>query len=190
MPEHLQRLKSSSEYFSRPYNEETLVKKLDDISQGLAPEPHAIYIQIDPEGNIELSATPYVEDRKPVVAELAEHSIDVDNIFLYHHTTNRVIYEGAIASRPEVDEVLLWNEKGEVTESCTSNIVIAQGDQYITPPVSCGLLPGAYRSTLVQEERFIERPIPIDELKECEKVYLVNSLVGWREVTNWGQGNS
>jgi para-aminobenzoate synthetase/4-amino-4-deoxychorismate lyase len=190
LPEHLQRLRTSSDFFSRPYDEKKLVEQLDKITQGLTPEPHAIHIQIDPEGDIKLSVDPYVEDRSPVVAELAKQSIDVEDIFLYHHTTNRTLYDEAAVSTPGVDEVLLWNEKGEVTESCTSNIIIEQGDQYITPPVNCGLLPGTYRSKLLQEERFTERPIMIDELKECDKVYLINSLVGWREVSNWGQGNT
>ena len=190
LPEHLQRLKSSADFFSRPYDEENLLKQLDDITKEFTPESHAIHIEVDPQGNISLSANPYLEDRRPVLAELAKQNINTENIFLYHQTTNRATYDEAIAGRPDADEVLLWNEKGEVTESCTSNLVIEQGDKFITPPVSCGLLPGAYRSSLLQEERFVERPVTIKELKECDKVYLVNSLVGWREVSNWGQGKS
>ncbi len=190
LPEHLQRLKSSSKYFTRPFDEKKLIEQLDDISKNLNPGTHAIHVRVDREGIIQLSVEPYIEDRSPVTADLASQSIDAENIFMYHHTSNRVVYEEATASRPDVDEVLLWNDKGEVTESCTSNIIIEQDGQFITPPVSCGLLPGAYRSNLLQEERFTERPVTIDELKECDKVYLVNSLVGWREVLNWGQGDS
>ena len=37
---------------------------------------------------------------------------------------------------------MLWNERGEITESCTANVVIDLNGERITPPLDCGLLAG------------------------------------------------
>lgn len=41
--------------------------------------------------------------------------------------------------RGAADDVLLWNERGEITETCAANIVVQFGDDFFTPPVECGL---------------------------------------------------
>jgi para-aminobenzoate synthetase/4-amino-4-deoxychorismate lyase len=134
------------------------------------------------DGEITMTAEPEPEDRRPVRAALARHCVDTNDPFLYHKTTNRKVYETALADMPGYDEVILWNEKGEVTESCTGNIVVEQAGQYYTPPVSCGLLPGTYRSRLLQENRLVEWSIPATQLTDYTKIYVINSVVGWREV--------
>ncbi|MFM8007271.1 MAG: aminotransferase class IV, partial [Dolichospermum sp.] len=72
--------------------------------------------------------------------------IDSSNIFLYHKTTNRQVYEIAKASFPDCDDVLLWNERGEITETCIGNIVVDLNGELLTPPVQCGLLAGTFRA--------------------------------------------
>jgi branched-subunit amino acid aminotransferase/4-amino-4-deoxychorismate lyase len=54
---------------------------------------------------------------------VAQSSVDSSNPFLYHKTTNRLVYDQALAASPGYDDVILWNEKGKVTESCIANIV-------------------------------------------------------------------
>lgn len=184
LPEHLKRLRGSAAFFSRRYDEKYLKDRLDEITRGLKPRPHVIHVEVDCEGAVKLSTEPSSEDRSPVRARLAKQCIDAGNVFLYHNTTHRQVYDEAAAGMSGVDEVLLWNDRGEVTESCTANVVVELYGRYITPPVSCGLLPGVYRASLLQEGRYIERPITIDQLQDCTKLYLINSVIGWREVSN------
>jgi branched-chain amino acid aminotransferase len=51
------------------------------------------------------------------------------------------------------DEVILLNERGEVSECTSANIFIAQGDKVWTPPLSSGCLPGVTRDILLHEIR-------------------------------------
>jgi branched-chain amino acid aminotransferase len=49
------------------------------------------------------------------------------------------------------DEVILLNERGEVSECTSANVFIARGDKVWTPPLSSGCLPGVTRDILLRE---------------------------------------
>ena len=51
------------------------------------------------------------------------------------------------------DEVILLNERGEVSECTSANLVIASGNRVWTPPLSSGCLPGVTRDLLLGEIR-------------------------------------
>ena len=102
-------------------------------------------------------------------------------IFLYHKTTHRQIYESAQKAFPDCDDVLLWNERGELTESCISNLVVQLDAKLLTPPVESGLLPGVFRASLIEQGRIVEERITVGDLKRCTKIYLINSVRKWRE---------
>ena len=86
--------------------------------------------------------------------------------------------------RPGVDDVVLWNDGGEVTETTTSNIVADFGEGKVTPPVSCGLLAGTFRAELLARHEVREAVIPLDALRRAPRFWLVNSVHEWR-VAEW-----
>ncbi len=102
--------------------------------------------------------------------------------FLYHKTTNRSVYNEALASCPGFDDVILWNENDEVTESCSSNVVVSIDSKLFTPPIRCGLLAGTLRSWLLDKGEIQERIILKEDLARSDKIYLINSVRGMREV--------
>jgi para-aminobenzoate synthetase/4-amino-4-deoxychorismate lyase len=77
--------------------------------------------------------------------------------------------------------VILWNERGEITESCTANVVIELDDELITPPIACGLLGGTLRAALVDQQQIVERVIPLEVLRSARRLYLINSVRRWME---------
>jgi para-aminobenzoate synthetase/4-amino-4-deoxychorismate lyase len=54
--------------------------------------------------------------------------------------------------------------------------------ELITPPVACGLLAGTFRAELLETGKVTEHVIPLHRLKECTKIYRVNSVRKWEEV--------
>jgi len=52
-----------------------------------------------------------------------------------------------------LDEVVLLNERGEVSECTSANIFIVEGEQVWTPPLASGCLPGVTRALLLEEIR-------------------------------------
>ena len=119
---------------------------------------------------------------QPLHVCLAATAVDSANPFLYHKTTNRVVYEQALAACPGYADVILWNEKGEVTESSIANIVVELDGKLYTPPIPCGLLPGTYRAYLLEQGKVKERVIRKEDLSNSPHIYLVNSVRKEREV--------
>ncbi len=76
----------------------------------------------------------------PARVRLAQTPIDSADRFLFHKTTRRAVYDSRL--EPDVDDVLLWNERGELTESTIANIVVELDGALVTPPVEAGLLAG------------------------------------------------
>src|SRR5690625_7180407 len=56
-----------------------------------------------------------------VDVSLAKGPINKDNLFLYHKTTNRAVYEYHKETALHYFDVLLWNEEQEVTEFTSGN---------------------------------------------------------------------
>ena len=90
----------------------------------------------------------------------------------------RNIYEQALASVADCDDVLLWNAEGFVTEASSSNVIAEIDGKLVTPPVTCGLLSGTYREWLLQQGEIKERAIHIDELAKIKDLTLINSVRG------------
>jgi para-aminobenzoate synthetase/4-amino-4-deoxychorismate lyase len=79
-----------------------------------------------------------------------------------------------------VDDVVLVNDRGEVTESTIANLAVRLDGIWVTPPIDAGLLPGTYRAVLLREDRLIERPVTVDELRGAGELALMSSVRGWR----------
>ena len=70
-----------------------------------------------------------------------------------------------------------------MTESCIANLVILRQGRLITPPVDCGLLNGTYRAELLANGELSEETVSLAELKKAEKIFLINSVRKWQEVS-------
>ncbi len=76
------------------------------------------------------------------------------------------------------DDCLLFNERGNLTESCIANLFILKDDTIITPPLSDGLLPGIIRDYLIHHYTIIEQSLTLNDLMHCDGAFLTNSLMG------------
>ena len=127
---------------------------------------------------------------KPLRVAFARAPVDDTDRFLYHKTTNRGVYEAARAACPGFDDVLLFNGKGEITESTIANVAVEIQGRLCTPPVSCGLLAGTLRAQLLQQGELVERPITVEELLRSRDVILLNSVRGKYRVELDGAGSA
>jgi para-aminobenzoate synthetase/4-amino-4-deoxychorismate lyase len=180
LSEHLKRFADSAEYFDIRCDANGIVAALKTLASNLPPEPHKVRLLIDRAGRIATEAEPWNESdsREPVRLALAAQGVDSGDVFLYHKTTHRQVYAAAREGCADADDVLLYNQRGEVTETCRANIAVRLGKELITPPVSCGLLAGTYRARLLAEGKLCERVIPLELLAECDELYSLNSVRG------------
>jgi para-aminobenzoate synthetase/4-amino-4-deoxychorismate lyase len=117
-----------------------------------------------------------------VKARLAKRPVDTRDIFLFHKTTRREVYEEARTDFHDVDDVLLYNERLELTEFTIGNLVVEINGRRLTPPVSCGLLPGTFRAHLLETDQVAEAVIPVGRLKQCTAIFRINSVREWERV--------
>jgi branched-chain amino acid aminotransferase len=84
------------------------------------------------------------------------------------------------AKEKGLDEVILLNERGEVSECTSANIFIAKGDKVWTPPLSSGCLPGVTRDILLHEIQaqgyeIAEKAILPEELEQADDVFITST---------------
>lgn len=179
--EHIARMLDSAGYFDIPLKKENLEEYLEKVSSGFCT-PHRVRVLLDQTGKLNFESSPFnpLEDKQPLKAALAKEPIDSNDVFLFHKTTRREVYEYARKGFENLDDILLYNEKGELTEFTIGNLVVELGGQLFTPPVSCGVLAGTFRAHLLETGQVVERTIPGEELRACTKIFRVNSVRRWQ----------
>ena len=78
--------------------------------------------------------------------------------------------------------MLLWNERGELTEFTRGNLVVEIDGRRLTPPVSSGLLPGVLRAELLEAGEIEEAVLRREDLGRASRLALINSVRGWIDV--------
>jgi para-aminobenzoate synthetase/4-amino-4-deoxychorismate lyase len=179
LEEHIRRAANSAVYFGYEFDEDEIRCLLEDAVAGLGDDSYRVRLLQGRSGMacveaIALDAMDGVR-RVGVVFGAAESG----NAFLYHKTTKRDVYESAKVLRSECDDVLLVNERGEVTESTIANLVVETGGSKITPPESSGLLAGVFRGELIKSGEITEGVVSVDMLRGAEAVWLINSVRKW-----------
>jgi len=81
------------------------------------------------------------------------------------------------------DEALFLDVDGHCSEASASNLFVWTGETLVTPPVSCGALPGITRATVLEIAtamglEALERPCTLDEVLASEEAFLTSSLRG------------
>jgi para-aminobenzoate synthetase / 4-amino-4-deoxychorismate lyase len=180
---HVARMLDSAVYFDIPLTKENLEEYLANVSSGFRT-PQRVRLLLNQNGTLafESRTIDVLHDKEPLKARLAKEPVDSGNIFLFHKTTRREVYDSARKGFENLDDVLLYNEKRELTEFTIGNLVIDLEGQLITPPISCGVLAGTFRAHLLETGQVREKAIPIEALKESTRVFRVNSLRGWQSV--------
>nr|WP_242035614.1 MULTISPECIES: aminodeoxychorismate synthase component I [unclassified Leptolyngbya] len=181
LEQHLQRLLKSARYFGRHVDIAQLHQDCAAFVKTMLPQPHKVRLQVQQSGEILLQAQPLEPFNTPYSLPLARYPVNPNHPFLYHKTTYRQVYQQAIAAA-RAQDVLLWNDRHELTESCIANLVVEWDGQLVTPPLSCGLLPGVYRSYLLEQGKIVERVVRVEDLPKCSRVFLINSVRGLWEV--------
>ncbi|PLX95305.1 MAG: aminodeoxychorismate synthase, component I [Desulfuromonas sp.] len=183
LSEHLERLAASADYFDRLYPKTDICVKMKNLAQTLPPLPHKVRLLLAANGTFNLEAAPLAAPRAdPLRLALASSPVSSDSPFIYHKTTHRIIYETAKESAcPKADEVLLWNKRGELTETLTANLVLEIDGENLTPALGCGLLPGTLRRQQLERGTLREAVLKPEDLYRARKVWLINSVRGWRE---------
>jgi para-aminobenzoate synthetase/4-amino-4-deoxychorismate lyase len=186
---HLARLAASADYFGFPGDLGRVRRRLEEAARETRRSgdgPRRVRLLCDRRGRVRVESAPLADPRRPLRVALAASPVDSGDVFLCHKTTRRQVYERALAEARsrvaegglEIDDVVLWNERGELTETTIANLVLEVDGEALTPPVECGLLAGTCRAELLARGRVRERVLTRGDLERAERVVLVNSVRG------------
>ena len=188
---HLERLQRSARYFGFTCDVNQI---RDALNAEIAPLDPAqrwrVRLTIARDGAIAVTSSQLANMQAgpslPAVA-ISEQRTDSADIFLYHKTTNRRLYDSEF-SRVQHDygcrEVLFCNERGELTEGSRTNLFVQFEGVLHTPPLRCGLLDGTLRRSMLSDPhtRVKEAIVTPDDLKAAEKLLIGNSVIGLVQV--------
>ena len=181
LEQHLERLASSARYFGYAFDRDETVAMLD---RAVAERNEEVRVRLTlaRSGAMDVEVKPlHTANDRPVRLALDNDPVDPSDVWLFHKTTNRGPYDRRRSKRPDADDVILVNTRGEVTESTIANVAVRIDGTWVTPPRDSGLLAGTYRAVLLRDGRLRERAVTIDDLQRAEAVALVSSVRGWRE---------
>ncbi|MEP7133899.1 MAG: aminodeoxychorismate synthase component I [Chloroflexota bacterium] len=190
---HIARLLDSANYFdfptlrtggvTPPLLKDIIETYLNEISSQFT-SPQRVRLLLDKNGNLTSESKSFQpsEDHPTLKVSLAKEPIHSGNVFLFHKTTHREIYETARKVFPDCDDALLYNEQDELTEFTIGNLVVEMDGKLYTPPISCGLLAGTFRAHLLETGQVEERIVRVTDLKKCTKIFLVNSVRKWQPI--------
>lgn len=177
--QHFRRLLASARHFGFTFDPQALRQRLCLPPGGQGGLHLRVRWSLHRDGRCEVESFPFaVEPRRRWTLRLDDRPVDASNPFLFHKTTHRRVYDEARQRHPGVDEVVLWNERRELTEGLRTNLVLRLGKRWWTPRQESGLLAGVMRQCLIGRGRLQEATLPVEALTEADDIYLINSLRG------------
>jgi para-aminobenzoate synthetase/4-amino-4-deoxychorismate lyase len=181
---HLSRMAESAAYFGFRFDRVEVLRALHASLDANAPL--RIRILLERTGAAEVQTAPVTHAHSAARVALAAEPVDSRDPLLFHKTTRREPYDRRRAARPDCNDVLLVNERGELTESTLANLVVRLDGALWTPPLESGLLPGVLRAHLLARGEIRERVLHPGDLRRTDAIYLINSVRRWRRA-EWVQ---
>ncbi len=182
LDDHLGRLAASGAALAFAVDRALVLGMLRDAAARFPRRAMRVRVTVSRDGATEVESRVLGRERRFVRPRLAVAPAAVASVepFLRHKTTHRDTYDRMLALCPDADDVLLWNEHGELTESCLANLFLDRGDVLLTPPARSGLLPGTLRGRLLADGRAREAVLRPEDLA-TGRVLLGNSVRGLYE---------
>ena len=175
---HLQRLKHSAGELGFFIDGKGVADQLAETAESLS-SPTRVRLLLNSTGGVTIQTAKAGATGQQTFLAVASTPVDSADLFLRHKTTQRAVYNTFRAERPDADDVILWNEKNELTETCIGNLCLRFGDRWFTPHLSSGLLPGTYRQYLLDTGTVSAKSLPLQALYDADEVAFVNSVRKW-----------
>ncbi len=184
LPSHLRRLKTSAVFFNIPCSQADIRRRLSDFAAKISGKAK-VRLLLKANGSLILqsSSLPEKPAGQPKIA-FSCHRTSSSDLFVRHKTTFRKVYddEHERYSAKGFFDVIFLNEKGQITEGAISNIFLRLRNQWFTPPVACGLLPGIARQHFIKKWNVAQKILYPSHLQRADQIVLTNAIRGATEV--------
>jgi para-aminobenzoate synthetase/4-amino-4-deoxychorismate lyase len=176
---HLQRLAASAEHLGFRLD---LPTARCVLAARLAGQPAArVRVRLRRDGMLGVDVEPLpAPSAGPVLLAVDDDPVDPGETWLYHKTSMREPYDRRRERRPDVDDVIMLNTRGELTEVTRATLALKLDGQWWTPPLESGCLPGVERARLLEAGRLQERVLRLADLDQANGIAVLSSLRGSR----------
>jgi para-aminobenzoate synthetase / 4-amino-4-deoxychorismate lyase len=179
---HLERMASSATALGLPFDCTRAADLLRSTSSTRGPsDPLVVRLDLLPTGEISVRTRPIPAlPVRPVKVLLSPFRVDPDDPLLRHKTADRALYDREHARAIELGcfDALFINRYDHLTEGAITNLFARFGDEWVTPPLADGLLPGVWRAGFARRTGATERSLTLEELGRADEVVLGNSIRG------------
>ena len=174
---HMRRALNSARRNDQPFPNEDQIRSA--VAETIAANPYPIgrlRLLFGFDGSLRVTHQEYLElntSAKLGIRDLsAEVSVPVEK--RYPYTQNLQLLDEAKSAG--FDDYVLINPDGFITETAIANLVFKFDGEWITPPLSDGVLPGVMRALLVEKNGVIVRQIQANQLNQIGSGFVVSSL--------------
>ncbi len=180
---HLERLQASAQVFEFQYDAQAIVAALEKACQEFAPQQaYRLRLALQHDGSLELQHAPLPALQTPIQVKLSSEICPLEPLFIAHKTSHREVYDDAWknAELEGAFDRLFINRAGKVTEGGRSSLFIRQGQQWWTPPLSDGVLPGIMRRVFLEDStlQVAEKSLMPEDVLQADEIVLCNALRG------------
>ena len=174
LDQHVTRLREASRYFAYPYDEQKLLKKLQEELAHLESNlDYRCRIALQKNGTFHLEITELTDlPASYLQAQLTEQQLDLATPFTYFKTSQRA----HLAAKEH--EQIFHLPDGSLLETTIGNLVLEIKGQLYTPPARLPILDGIYRRHLLETGQVEEKLLTLKDLELADQVYACNALRG------------
>ena len=180
---HLARMAQSARYFGMPFDAALAHATLDEACAGFSADRlYRLRLALGQDGQFTVRSAILAAISEPVGLLLSHQASAADALFARHKTSIRAHYDAAwrAAEQQGGFDTLLFNRRGELTEGGRSNVFVQIDGRWVTPPLSCGVLPGIMRAVLMATPAWqaSEAVITRDMVIGADALMVCNALRG------------
>ena len=191
LPSHLQRMRTSALALRISFDIAIAEKLILDACASLDKNlSHRLRLDLLVNGELSVSSAVIHQTNEPVKIFWAKDILPGDvtmhsgDVLLRHKVSERTLYDQAWQEATKLGgfDALFCNEQGFVTEGGRTSIFVKPkgSPDWLTPPVSAGLLPGVMRAALLADRKMNAREanLTIKDVSMADEIILSNALRG------------
>lgn len=179
---HLDRLEATANVFLYPFRREQIEAALWNTVETMEG-PSKVRLTLDRNGEPAVTTEILRDDAARKTVILWQEPVDSHRLMYAYKTTDRDFYNETWSKAAKTHgtyDVIFLNQNGELTEASRHNLFLRFGDLYVTPPLSCGVLPGVERASFMKKNagHVEERLLFPEDLWAADEILLTNSVRG------------
>lgn len=174
---HMRRALNTARRNDHPFPSEQLIRRA--VAESISATPFAIgrlRILFGDDGRLCVTHQEYFELTNPAYLGVRSHWKESDGVIEKRYPYNENLQMLSEAQSVGFDDFLLINSHNCITETAIANLVFQIDGNWVTPPLSDGVLPGVMRALLIEKAEVLVRQIHMDQVPSVVSGFIVSSL--------------